>query len=280
MPATEVAGWRVQSVLTGTFRLDGGAMFGSVPRALWASKAPPDAENRIELATRSLWLEERGGGRRVLVDAGNGEVLGERERAMFAVGALDPSRWGVPAAAVTDVVLTHLHFDHAGGSVRRGASGAFEPAFPRARVHVQRENLDNARAPTERERASYLRQVVEPIERADLRLHEGDGEVLPAVRALVVHGHTRGLQALVIGSGRGAVAYPSDLIPTASHLHLPWIMGYDRCAETTLEEKRRFLERAAAERWIVVFEHDPAIAAATVTVDARGRFTVGEVVDL
>jgi glyoxylase-like metal-dependent hydrolase (beta-lactamase superfamily II) len=274
----DAGGYRVRALSAGVFRLDGGAMFGSVPKALWQARAPADAENRIELSTRVLYLESRDGRRRILIDLGNGEKFDEKSRQMFALEPRPPADWGVPLDGITDVILTHLHFDHAGGISRKAADGRLELCFPRARVHLQRANWENARAPTERERASYLRENIEPLERADLRLLDGDGEVLPGIRALVFDGHTRGLQGLVIGDGPGAVAFPSDLIPTASHLHLPWIMGYDRCAETTLEEKRRFLERAAAERWVLVFEHDPRIAAASVQVDERGRYAIDRVV--
>lgn len=279
----ELAGYRVRTVRTGTFRLDGGAMFGSVPRVLWERKAPPDERNRIELATRSLWIEEISGQRRVLVDLGNGEKFDDRGREMFRIENVDPARWGVPLHELTDIVLTHLHFDHAGGVSQHGRhdeAGTLELTFPGATVHVQRENLQNARTPNEKERGGYRAENVEPLAAAELRLLEGDGPLFPGIDVTVFNGHTRGLQGICIGSGNGTVAFPSDLIPTASHLHLPWIMGYDRCAETTLQEKRRFLERAVEERWVVVFGHDPQIAAATIGRDARGRFAVDEIVTL
>lgn len=277
--ALQVGRFRVRTVEAGTFRLDGGAMFGSVPRTLWEKRQAPDALNRILLATRLLWIEEEGaGGRRVLVDTGNGQKFDERFREIFAIESRPPGEWGLPLDDLTDVVLTHLHFDHAGGVTRRSGDGtALEPSFPGARVHLQRANLDNARDPWERERASYLPENFEPLATADLHLVEGPAELLPDLRVEVADGHTIGLQWLLVGSGEGAVAYPADLIPTSSHLHLPWIMGYDRCAETTYREKRRFLERAVAGRWVVVFEHDPEISAATIRRDERGRFALDEV---
>lgn len=281
----EIAGYRLRSVKTGTFRLDGGAMFGSVPKVLWERKSPADEHNRIELSTRSLWIEEIDGKRRrAIVDLGNGDKFDEETRAMFAIETIPAASWEVDTGEITDVVLTHLHFDHAGG-VSRGVAGGDELAlvFPDARHHVQRANWENARQPTPKERASYLRENVGPLEDASLELVDGEVELFPRVRTLVFNGHTRGLQGLLVGGEgeerRGALAYPSDLMPTTRHIRVPWIMGYDRCAETTLEEKTAFLERAVAGEWIVAFGHDPDIAAATIVKDERGRFGVGEVVD-
>ncbi len=289
-----IGGYRVQTVLTSAFRLDGGAMFGSVPKVLWEKERPADEKNRIELATRSLWLEEAerpdsgrpaslqpaaARPRRILVDAGNGDKFDAKGVEMFRIEVRPIASWGVPVEGLTDVILTHLHFDHAGGMVRRDPGGALALNFPQAAVHLQKANWENARAPWDREKASYMKENIEPLAAAKLNLLDGGREVLPGIRASVANGHTRGLQWLLVGEGRGAIAFPADLIPTASHLHLPWIMGYDRCAETTFEEKRAFLRRAVEERWVVVFEHDPRIAAATVKVDDRGRFVLDEVVD-
>ena len=223
-------------------------MFGSVPRTMWQKRQTPDAHNRILLATRLLWIEAESdpAGPRILVDTGNGDKFDERFQEMFAIESRPPEEWGVPLDELTDVVLTHLHFDHAGGVTRRGGDSAVEPSFPGARVHLQRANLDNARDPWDRERASYLPENFEPLASVDLNLVEGAAELLPDLRVEVADGHTQGLQWLLVGSGEGAVAYPADLIPTSSHLHLPWIMGYDRCPDTTYREKRRFLDRAVA----------------------------------
>ena len=278
--AHEVGDYRARTIEAGTFRLDGGAMFGSVPRVLWERKLAPDALHRIPLATRLLYLERRDGSGGVLVDTGNGQKWDEASREQFAIEARSPGDWGIPLEKVTDLVLTHLHFDHAGGATHHGDSGKLEPTFPGARVHVQRRNWEQAHAPWDRERASYRAENFSPLDGPGLELHDGPGEILPGIHVEVVDGHTEGLQWLLVGQGAGAVAFPADLIPTSRHLHLPWIMGYDRCPRTTLDEKRGFLERAADEGWIVVFEHDPDLPAATVTRDARGRFVVADRVDL
>ena len=274
----QIGPYQVRTILAGTFRLDGGAMFGSVPRTLWERKNPADESNRIELATRLLWLE--GGGRKILVDAGNGDKFDERAAEMFAIKVEPPEEWGVAVEEVTDVILTHLHFDHAGGISRRSKEGQLELVFPEAETYLQRENWDNARQPWARERASYLEENWKPLESAKLHLLDGPTEIAPSLYVEVAHGHTHGLQWVRVGEGRGALVYPSDLMPTASHIRLPWIMGYDRCAETSYEEKSAFLNRAVDEEWIVVFEHDARTEAVTIKRDARGRFGMKEKIDL
>jgi glyoxylase-like metal-dependent hydrolase (beta-lactamase superfamily II) len=273
--------YRVRTINAGTFRLDGGAMFGSVPKTLWQKKAPADDRNRIRLVTRLLWIEEED--RKILVDLGNGDKFDRKMTDLLAIEPRPPEQWEVAAEELTDIVITHLHFDHAGGISRRAENGELTLTFPSATVHLQEENWHNARQPWERERASYLKENVDVLEEGDLHLVNGPGEIFPGIAVEVVHGHTRGMQWLLI-RGRmdgtaGAIAYPADLIPTASHLHLPWIMGYDRCPETTFEEKEDFLRRAVEEQWVVVFEHDPQIAAATLKWNRRGRCMIDDLVE-
>jgi glyoxylase-like metal-dependent hydrolase (beta-lactamase superfamily II) len=183
---------------------------------------------------------------------------------------------------VTDLVLTHLHFDHAGGAVRYAPAGPpdLELCYPKATVYLQAANLENAKAPNLREKASYLRENVLPLERGNLRLTYGSEEIHPGIRVHRSDGHTRGLQWLEVRTGAETVAFPSDLIPTARHIPLAYTMGYDICAEGLLAEKEDFLRRAARGNWIVVFVHDPDIPAARVTVDAQGRYVLGEVISL
>jgi glyoxylase-like metal-dependent hydrolase (beta-lactamase superfamily II) len=270
---------RVRIQVLSSFRLDGGAMFGSVPKVLWERERPADEKNRIELVSRVLILE--GDGILALVDAGVGDKFTPREREMFAVrstadGALH-FRW----RDLTHLIPTHLHFDHAGGLTRRREEGgAIELSAPQARLILQRANWELATAPGPRERASYLHENVEPLRAADLQLLDGGGEVLPGVRVRRSDGHTRGMQWLTAATDRGTVAFPADIIPTTSHLHLPFVMGYDMCVATLLEEKQAFLRQAVEEDWIVVFAHDPGTPAARLRLDERGRFVLGEVVAL
>jgi glyoxylase-like metal-dependent hydrolase (beta-lactamase superfamily II) len=263
----EVGPYRVSIHNHGFFRLDGGAMFGSVPKALWSREAPPDEENRILLATRSLVIED--GGRKLIVDVGCGDKWNDKTRAIFCIGEAPYQ----PVPGVTDVLLTHLHFDHAGGVSRIG-SGGLEPCYPAARHYVPRANLENAKAPNVRERASYLRENVDVLEQVDLALTVDGEELWPGLTVHRADGHTRGLQWVKLSVGGTTIVYPADMIPTSKHIPLPFVMGYDMCAEQALKEKEAFLKQAVSESWIVVFEHDPEIAAGRIAFDDRGRATL------
>lgn len=272
--------YEVRALTTGRFRLDGGAMFGNVPRVLWERSYPPDAQHRIDLDLRVVLLE--GDGRRVLVDTGSGNLWSEKEQGLYdvdassrpgVVGALEAA--GVEPDSITDVVLTHLHFDHAGGVTRRGDDGNPVATFPTARHHVQRANLAAAREPNVRERRSYLRRHWEPLLETDLILWDGAAEILPGVFGVPTEGHTAGLMTIRAGEGEGAVLFPADVIPLASHVSIPWTMGYDLCPRTLMEEKRRLLTSAAEAGWVVVLEHDPGRPAVRVVED-RGRFRASE----
>ena len=261
----------------GGYRLDGGAMFGTVPRVIWSGLIAPDEENRIRLATRSLLI--RDDRRLFLVDVGCGDKWSDKLRRIFGVEPVTP----VPAAAdVTDVILTHLHFDHAGGLSRRvpGREDEVEPCYPGARVQLQTSNYETAREPGPRERASYLKENLSVLDRVPLELARGRREIVPGLWVHPSDGHTRGLQWIEVRGGGATVAFPSDLIPTSRHLPLPYAMGYDMNVEKLLEEKHEFLRRAVAEDWIVVFVHDPDIPAARIKLDDRGHYAVREVVEI
>ena len=270
----------IQALETDHFRLDGGAMFGSVPRTLWASHFEPDEENRIPLVTRILYAE--GGDRRIVVDTGVGHLWSEREQAMYGLPAPDVpgvvaalARVGVEPEDITDVILTHLHFDHAGGVTKRGADGSPVPTFPNATCYLQASNWENACNPNERERRSYLARHREPLQGPRLNLLDGEGEILPDVHVTLSHGHTEGLQIVRFGDGAGSVVFPSDMIPLATHVAVPWTMGYDLCPRHLMEEKRQLLRRAAEEDWIITLEHDAHTEGVRVS-EHKGRFRVAE----
>lgn len=264
----------------GHFRLDGGSMFGSVPKNLWAKKIPADAENCIRLATRCMLV--RSGQRTYLIDVGLGDKYTGKSRQIFAVEGNSPWSKDIQPQDVTDVILTHLHFDHAGGIsyFRDNDPSKLELTYPNARVHIQASNLENARAPSLRERASYLNENVSVLDRANLVTYQGDCEIAPSIIAHQVNGHTRGQQWLEIVAGESKFFYPTDLIPTAHHLPLPYHMGYDICAENLMREKQIFLERAVAEKAIVVFEHDADTAAARIGILDNGHYGIIEKVEL
>lgn len=266
MPSLTLGSWRIHTLETGFLWLDGGAMFGSVPKPLWNRTNPADERNRIRLAMRCLLLE--GEGRVVLVDDGAGDKMSPKLADIYRIEhdatTLERALAGVGRKVedVTDVVLTHLHFDHAGGSTRREGD-RLVPRLPRARYHVQRRNLENARDPNPRERASYLLENFEPLAEAGvLETWDGAGAPWPGFEIVTAEGHTRGQQLVRVSGPEGVLYFVADLIPTASHVRIPFVMGYDVAAIETMAEKRALLERAVAERAWICLEHDPATAVA------------------
>ena len=252
------------SVSDGFFRLDGGAMFGVVPRPLWAPKAPPDARNRITLAMRPLIVR---GARTMIIDAG----VGDKDSAKFAdIYGLDRRRHldhalaeaGLTAEDIDIVLATHLHFDHAGGFTIKDSSGRVRPRFPRAQYVVRRGDWEDATHPNERNRASYLPDNFVPLADAGvLQLLDEDQTVMPGVRVRRTGGHTMHHQMVVIESRGASAAFVADLVPTTTHVPDPWIMGYDLYPMDTLAAKKAFAREAMERRTLVFFEHDPAIPA-------------------
>ena len=265
----------VHALEAGRLRLDGGAMFGAVPKTLWERRATPDARNRIPCAMRCLLIEHDAG--LVLVDTGLGNKENEKFLDIYgvenagadgrtaledALGAL-----GHVPGDVAWVINTHLHFDHAGGDTRRDPNGAVLPAFPRARYVVQRGELEFARHTNERTQGSYLTHNFAGI---DFSLVDGETEVLPGIRCLPTPGHVPFHQSVVVESGGERACFLADLVPTSAHLPLPWIMGYDLEPLRTLESRRALYAHAEAEGWRLVFEHDPRMVAGRLTREEKG----------
>lgn len=267
--------YRVEVVSGGEFRLDGGAMFGVVPRTLWQRAAPPDEENRVTLNTNCLFVETAG--ERVLVETGMGDKWSPRHAEMYGVGAgptLGESlfeRTGCRPEEVTIVVNTHLHFDHAGGNTTLDREGRAVPAFPNARYFVSRTEYEHAESPHERDRASYLPENWRPLaESGQLELKDAEYEVVPGLTMETVPGHSRTMQCVRLSrDGRTLYGF-ADLVPTRAHVPLAWVMGYDLYPVETLEAKRRLLPQAAREGWLCLFYHDPEAPLARV-VEADGR---------
>lgn len=264
----------------GFFRLDGGAMFGTVPKTIWSKLAPPDDDNRIRLAARSLII--RSEDRVFMVDAGIGDRWTDKLRRIYDIQPRPDEGADFEPDSVTDIILTHLHFDHARGifRARSEAEGEVDLRYPEARVYVQAANYENAKTPNARERVSYIAEDVKLLERTRLVLTSGSQEVYPGIWVHRRDGHTRGHQWVEVKSGDASLVFPSDMVPTSRHLPLPYLMGYDVCAETLLEEKEELLSRAVAERWILVFGHDPDIAAGRITRDEKGHYALEEEIAL
>ncbi len=271
------SGYTITLITAERFRLDGGAMFGSVPKVLWDKRIAGDEANRIQMCCNVLLLE--GHGRRILVDLGMGRKWSEKEQAIYAIEYSSDGPLEILAPNVTDLLLTHLHFDHVGGISRRNANGTLEPAFPGAKLLLSARNYEHARNCGVRERASYIPENVDLVEVYDYRLTHHGEEVLPNIRVYYSNGHTHGLQWILIGKGEGAMAFPSDLIPMSHHLPIPYVMGYDLNAETAMREKAEFLKLALSQNWIVVFEHDPVVPVATL-IEEKGRAAIGKQVVL
>jgi glyoxylase-like metal-dependent hydrolase (beta-lactamase superfamily II) len=281
-----VGRYQVEIIETCRFALDGGAMFGVVPKNLWAKVYPHvDEQNRIAMSARSLLI--RGDGRTIVVDSGCGQKMDPKLEAIYA---LDHSQYtllgelakrGVSPELVTDFIYTHLHFDHAGGSTRRDESGGVVPTFPNAHHYVQRDHLAWARNPTDKDRASFMPENWEPVVERDLLTDlDGGGELLPGIELRLVHGHTKAMQMVIVHDGEGSgIAYCADLIPTSAHLGYPYIMGYDNFPLTTLEEKKSFIPEAYERGLLLAFEHDAFTQAVTTAPGKRG-FEITERVEL
>jgi glyoxylase-like metal-dependent hydrolase (beta-lactamase superfamily II) len=276
-----VGSLRVHALQAGLQHLDGGAMFGVVPKNLWERKIPADAKNRIPLGMRCLLIEHPDA--LVLVDTGVGDKENEKFAAIYGVenapvGAVGPTQLesalaesGFAASDVDLVINTHLHFDHAGGNTRRGEDGSPVLAFPNARYVARRGEWDWAHHTNERTAASYFAHNYDPVHAAGrLELVDDDREVLPGISLRRTPGHTPHHQGILVESDGERLFYLADLVPTSSHVPLPWIMGYDVEPLVTLETKRRVWAEAASERWTVMFEHDATNAFGRIVADGRG----------
>jgi glyoxylase-like metal-dependent hydrolase (beta-lactamase superfamily II) len=243
--------------------LDGGAMFGVIPKPLWEKQAPADARNRIKLAMNCLLVFA--GHKRILIETGAGDKWNPKFRDIYNLDGprlLDQLlHYGLHPQDIDVVINTHLHFDHCGGNTRIEKDKVVA-TFPHARYIVQRGEFEHALNPTERDRASYFNDNYVPLQQAGkLSLLEADRAIAPGVELIRVPGHTANMQCVKLsGGGKSAFAF-ADLVPTAAHLPLPWIMGYDLYPMTTLENKKRWIPEVFHEGWIALFSHDPNVPA-------------------
>ncbi len=269
---------RVRVLSDGTFALDGGALFGVVPRALWEKASPPDDQNRITLALNIALIEAAG--RRLLVDTGVGDKWTAKEKAVYRI---DRSRTlleslqavGLKPEEIDTVINTHLHFDHCGGNTRLDGERAI-PTFPRARYVVQMGEWEDAMHPHERSRGSYRERDFLPIAEAQqLQPVQGSVEVAPGVKVVPVGGHTPYHQMVVVEGGGSTLIIPTDVLPTVSHLPLAWVTGYDLFPLGSLETKRRLLKEAAAAGHWILFYHDMTTPLGRVR-EEKGRYLLAQ----
>jgi glyoxylase-like metal-dependent hydrolase (beta-lactamase superfamily II) len=260
----------------GTQRLDGGAMFGVVPKPLWEKRIPADERNRIPLAMRCLLVETPDA--LVLIDNAVGNKEDPKFKDIYGIQndgtptALEDSlrAAGFNPDDVDIMIDTHLHFDHAGGNTVRDDDGQIRLTFPRARYFVQRGEFEWAHRRNERTQASYFPHNFDPVEQAGcFTFLEGDQEIIPGIRARVTPGHTPHHQSIIVTSEGETACFLADVIPTSAHLPLPWIMGYDVEPLVTLESKRSLLAQARRDNWLLVFEHDPVVGWGYLTDDEK-----------
>lgn len=287
--SVKIGDYQVCPLPTGIFGLDGGAMFGTVPKVLWEKSNPPDEKNRIPMEARALLLKSDK--YKIVIDCGNGgdfitkygEKLGGKFSEMYNISSTGPSlekslnAAGTRFEDITHVILTHLHFDHAGGATF-ALNGKLVPRFPNAKYYVQKKNLETAEKPNLREKASYFPANFKPLIEADkLILLDGDLEnIVPGISVQVSHGHTQGQQIVWIeATGCKPLVYCADLVPTSSHVRTAWLMGYDLNPLLLMEEKKKYLSTAAAKGAYLYFEHDPYCDAASIE-EKDGDFKVVE----
>lgn len=273
----KIGDYNLHSVQTGLFKLDGGAMFGVVPKNLWTKTNPSDEMNRIDMCTRALLFDN--GKRKILVDTGIGYKLAEKINKIYDV---DFSKYtlekslndiGLTREDITDVLLTHLHFDHAGGNTYYDEEHQLQIAFPNATYHVQKKHYEWALNPTERDKASFFPENYKILEdKKVLKFYDGEEKFDDIITLCPVDGHTAHMQLIKASDGETTLFYLADLIPTAGHVPLAYIMGYDLFPLTTLEEKRKYLKNISEENWTVFFEHDPYNEAAKIGLGDKGYF--------
>ena len=268
-----IGSYQLYSIETSEFALDGGAMFGIIPKPLWEKEVPADEQNRITMVTRSLLLVSDD--HKIIVDTGNGTKWQEKFRDIYRI-ELDNlnlekslSKYNFTPGDITDVYCTHLHFDHVGGNTKIVA-GKLEPIFPNATYWVQNENWELANSPSEKDAGSFMSADWSVLlENNMIHFVDGKESFLPEIENHLTYGHTTGLMHPIIGDSTNKLIYMADLIPMAAHIPLPWVMAYDIHPALTVQEKGEILPTIVDEDWIIFFEHDPVHQAATVQFDGK-----------
>ena len=269
----KVGNYTLYSIETSQFSLDGGAMFGIIPKTLWEKEAPADEYNRIQMVTRSLLVVSNE--RKIIIDTGNGDKWDDKNRSRYNID-LDKinlssslEKYGFIPADITDVFCTHLHFDHAGGNTSI-EDGKIVPTFPNATYWIHKDNWDLANSPSEKDRGSYLAENWSVLAENGMIEYVTDREeFLPGIEIMLTYGHTIGMMHPLIKDGNNTVFYAADIFPMAAHVPLAWVMAYDLNPVQTIKEKRSLLPTMVDKNWTVFFEHDPLRQAGKVTMDGK-----------
>jgi glyoxylase-like metal-dependent hydrolase (beta-lactamase superfamily II) len=274
LTCASIGDFELTALSDGTYRLDGGAFFGVVPKTLWSKKLPADENNLVRSGLNSVLV--RTGKKNILIETGIGNKLSEKMAQIFGQPAqlLDSlSAVGLSPDDIDIVINSHLHFDHCGwNTVRR--DGAIVPTFPKAKYYVQEGEWRHAHE-NQRDGVSYISENYDPlVESGRMQLLGGNYEIVPGVSVGVFPGHTRDMQAILIESGGKTACYISDLIPTSAHVDLNWVMGFDLYPLETIESRKRYYSRAISDKWLTMFTHDPEIPWAYLEEDDRGKLAI------
>jgi len=268
-----IAGYRLYPILTSQFRLDGGAMFGIIPKTLWEKKMPSDELNRIQMVTRSLLLVSND--KRILIDTGNGDKWQEKFNKIYEIDtksvSLDSSlaEVGFTAKDITDVICTHLHFDHIGGNTKI-ENGKIVPSFTNAKYWMSKSNWEAANSPSEKDLGSFMQDDWAVLVENDMiNFVKENMQFLPNIDFIISNGHTPGMILPVISDNSNVLVYGADLIPTSAHIPLPWVMAYDVQPTVTIKEKKQLYIDAVDKNWMLFFEHDPDTVACTIQHDGK-----------
>ncbi len=270
----KIGNYSLHTLEMGSFALDGGAMFGIVPKILWSRENPSDEQNRIDMRTRCLLLRDEKNKRNLLVDCGIGDKDDAKFRDRFRVSPyeldVELAKHGLIPEDITDVISTHLHFDHMGGLTKFDSDHKLAPRFPNAKIWVQKRNWAHAWKPNEKDKASYLHDNFSLYDSdSRLQLVDGEEEIFPGIRMMLSEGHTVGMQHPMIFDASHSLLYCADIIPMSAHVRVAWVMGYDCFPLTTIEEKKKILKDAAEKETIIFFEHCPYMHGARVKNNGR-----------